>query len=104
LGHDYVAPPYATRAAALTPESIPYRIVGVVDGTRLTYDPPGLTSTPGSAFSPAPPTTLSAGQVVEFETELAFRITSQDANHPFYMGQIMPGCFVTGGSRSGCTT
>jgi hypothetical protein len=102
MGHDYVAPPFATRMASLAPESIPYRIVGVANGTTLTYDPPGLMSTVGTAFS-QPPTTLSAGQVVEFETTVAFRVTSQDANHPFYLGQIMPGCMVTGGSRPGCS-
>jgi IgGFc binding protein len=101
LGFDYVVPPFTTRRASLAPESIPYRIVGAVDGTNLTYDPPGLTSTTGTAFS-QPPTTLSAGQVVEFETAVAFRVTSQDANHPFYVGQVMPGCMVTDGSRPGC--
>jgi hypothetical protein len=101
LGHDYVVPPFTTRRASQAPESIPYRIVGVVDGTNLTYDPPGLSATPGSAFA-AVPTTLTAGQVVQFETAVAFRVTSQDANHPFYVGQIMPGCTVTDGSRPGC--
>jgi hypothetical protein len=101
LGFDYVVPPYTTRMASLAPESIPYRIVGAVDGTTLTYDPPAFASTVGTAFS-QPPTTLSAGQVVEFETTLAFQVTSQDKNHPFYIGQIMTGCFVTGGSRPGC--
>jgi hypothetical protein len=102
LGNDYVAPPFATRMASMAPESIPYRIVGVVDGTTLKYDPPGLTSTTGTMYG-QPPTTLSAGQVVDFETMLAFRVTSQDPNHPFYVGQVMPGCFVTGGSRTGCS-
>jgi hypothetical protein len=101
LGSDYVAPPYTTREASLAPESIPYRIVGAVDGTSLKFDPPGFTSTTGTAFS-QPPTTLSAGQVVEFETTEAFRVSSQDPNHPFYLGQVMTGCFVTGGSRPGC--
>ncbi len=92
LGSDYVAPPFATRMASLEPESIPYRIVGVVNGTKLTYDPPVTGA----------PTTLSAGQVVSFETILAFEVKSQDANHPFYVGQIMPGCEVNGGGRPGC--
>jgi hypothetical protein len=93
LGHDYVAPPFATRMASLEPESIPYRLVGVVDGTKLTYDPPGIAGAPA---------TLSAGQFADFESTLAFRVTSQAASHPFYVGQLMPGCFVTSGSRPGC--
>src|SRR5581483_9125746 len=36
FGSEYVAPPYATRLANKQPESIVYRIVGVVDGTTLT--------------------------------------------------------------------
>jgi hypothetical protein len=102
LGNDYVAPPFATRMLSMAPESIPYRIVGAVGGTTLTYDPPGIAATASTLYAAAP-ITLSAGEVVDFETTLAFRVTSQDANHPFYLGQIMPGCDVKGGSRPGCT-
>ncbi len=101
LGHDYVAPPFTTRMASLAPESIPYRLVGAVDGTTLTYDP-AIPPEAGSIYMTAP-SSLSAGQVVEFETTLAFRVTSQDAQHPFYVGQIMPSCNFVGSSRSGCT-
>ena len=46
---------------------------------------------------------LSAGEGADFESTLAFRVTSQDASHPFYMGQVMPGCQAfTSGSRPGC--
>jgi hypothetical protein len=100
LGYDYVAAPFATRIASLAPESIPYRIVGAVDGTTLKYDPPGIAPIPSTLYSAAPGT-LSAGEVVEFETTSAFRVTSQDKNHPFYVGQIMPGCYVTGGYPTG---
>jgi hypothetical protein len=102
LGNDYVAPPYTTRLSTLAPESIVYRIVGAVDGTTLTYDPPGLTASAGTMYASAPPTTLSAGEVVEFETILAFRITSQDKNHPFYVGQVMAGC-PADDSAAGCS-
>src|SRR5262249_45479627 len=88
---EYLAAPYATRRKDMQPESIPYRIVGTVDGTTLDYDPP----TDG-----APPT-LASGQVVDFETTLAFRVRSQDADHPFYVAQTLPGCEVSGGSRTG---
>jgi hypothetical protein len=94
LGSDYVVPPYTTRMASLAPESIPYRLVGAVDGTTLKYDPPVTGA----------PLAVGAGQAIDFESTVAYRVTSQDANHPFYVGQIMPGCFVTGGSRSGCST
>ena len=92
LGSEYVAPPYTTRRADLMPESIPYRIVGTVNGTTLTYDPPGISGAPAS---------LGLGQVADFETTLAFTVTSQDKNHPFYVAQRMTGCMVTSGSRPG---
>jgi hypothetical protein len=44
---------------------------------------------------------LTLGQVVDFESTVAFTVSSQDASHPFYVGQIMPGCMVTSGSRPG---
>jgi hypothetical protein len=91
LGSEYVAAPFVTRMASLAPESIPYRFVGAVDGTMLTYDPP---------VSGAP-ATLGRGKVVDFETKTPFVVKSQDAAHPFYVAQEMPGCEVTGGSRPG---
>jgi len=84
LGAQYVAPPFATRGSV--PESIFYRFVGAVDGTTLTYDP----AVPGA------PTTLSAGQAVDFETTLAFVVSSQGNDNPFYVGQVMSGNGVTG--------
>ncbi|MEO8548948.1 MAG: IgGFc-binding protein [Kofleriaceae bacterium] len=90
LGSEYVAPPYATRRADLQPESIKYRLVGAADGTTMTYDPPG-----------AGPATINVGQVIEFESTAAFTMTSQDAMHPFYVGQYMSGCQVTSGTRPG---
>ena len=90
-GSEYAVPPYATRRADLQPESIRYRFVGAVNGTTLTYDPPV-----GAA-----PATLAEGQVVDFETPLAFVAKAQDNNHPFFVGQVMTGCSVTSGSRGG---
>jgi hypothetical protein len=100
-GSEYAIPPYTTRMASLAPESIRYRFVGAVKGTTLTYDP-AVPTVAGSTFA-APPTTLTEGQVVDFETPLAFVVKSQDNNHPFFVGQVMTGCEVTGGSRPGCT-
>jgi hypothetical protein len=80
LGNEYVAAPYHSRISI--PESIPYRFVGIVDGTRLSYDPP----------RPVAPTALDAGMVRDFESSSAFTVRSQDREHPFYVAQIMPGC------------
>jgi hypothetical protein len=93
MGFSYVAPPFATRQANLAPESIPYRLVGTVAGTKLTYDPPQASA----------PATVGVGQLLEFESTQAFVVSSQDNKHPFYLGQHMPGCNVTGGSRPGCS-
>ena len=93
LASEYVVPPYATRLASMDPESIPYRFVGVQNGTALTYDPP-------VAGAPA---TLDLGQVAEFETTVAFSVKSQDTTHPFYVGQHMTGSILVGASRPATT-
>jgi hypothetical protein len=92
LGHEYVAPSVVTRRASLQPESVPYRVLGVVDGTQLTWEP----STPAGA-----PTQLSAGQVVEFETTEMLVVRSQDEDHPFAVSQYMPGAIDM--DRPGCS-
>ena len=91
LGSEYVGPPYATRRADLQEESIKYRLVGTTDGTTMSYAP-AVNGAPG---------TLGVGQVAEFEATGPITITSQDAMHPFYVGQYMSGCSVTSGSRPG---
>jgi hypothetical protein len=58
-----------------------WRILGTVDGTTLTYDPPVA----------AGPTTLSRGQLVEFAGPAAFHVKSQDDQHPFYLAAHRPG-------------
>ncbi|MFT3766177.1 MAG: IgGFc-binding protein [Minicystis sp.] len=92
LGSEYVAPGVVTRLASLGPESVPYRLLGVVDGTTLTYDP---------APPPNAPTSLQAGQVAEFETTSIFVVRSQDDDHPFGLTHYMPGTPL-GNSRDGC--
>ncbi len=77
----------------LAPESILYRIVGMVDGTTLTYDPP-ITGAP---------TTLARGAVANFEATGPFVVKSQDDKHPFYVAQMMSGAKTTSGSRPGAT-
>ena len=93
LGSEYAAVRYRNRVPNVD-EKPPWRIMGVVDGTTLSYDPPIAQG----------PTTLSRGQVVEFQEGNPFTVKSQDALHPFYMGAHMTGCFVIGGYGSpvGC--
>jgi hypothetical protein len=84
LGDEYVGAPFASRRAGGLDESIPYRLVGAVDGTALSFDPP-------VAGAPA---TLGRGQIADFEAVGAFVVRSQDATQPFYLAQMMTGCEV----------
>ena len=65
----------------LTTSPPSWRVVGAVDGTTLTYDPP---------VSGAP-TTLKEGQMVEFAGPNAFHVQAQDDQHPFYIAAHRPG-------------
>ena len=82
LGSEYVAVRYRNRFDGQE-ESPPWRLVGAVDGTTLTWEP----SAPAGA-----PTTLNLGQVVKFRAAGPFTVKSQDADHPFYMASYMTGC------------
>jgi hypothetical protein len=95
LGIEYVAAPYATRRADLMPEAIPYRFVGAVNGTVLTFDPVLMGA----------PASLARGQVVDFTVTGPFLVSSQDAQHPFALAQVMPTANLPGGeaSRPGAT-
>jgi hypothetical protein len=85
LGSEYVAVRYRNRGP--TEESVPWRVVGVVDGTQLTYDPP----------RPNAPGQINAGQLLEFDDPGTFVVRSQDSAHPFYIaGYMTGGC--TGGA------
>jgi IgGFc binding protein len=91
LGNEYVAVRYRSRGAAdggTTDESVPWRLVGAVDGTTLTWEP----STPAGA-----PTTLNLGDTAQFSTPGPFVVTSQDTAHPFYLGGYMTGGGLPGG-------
>jgi hypothetical protein len=81
LGSEYVGVRYRNRYAG-TEESPPWRIIGAADGTVLTWDP----APPSGA-----PTTLSLGQLTQFETNGPFVVSSQDASHPFYVSAHMTG-------------
>jgi hypothetical protein len=81
LGSEYAAVRYRGRGGNQN-EAVPWRLVGAVDGTQLTYVP----STPNGA-----PTTLNYGQVAQFTGPGPFIVKSQDANHPFYISAHMTG-------------
>jgi hypothetical protein len=81
LGSEYVAVRYRSRDLA-SEESVPWRLVGAVDGTRLTYEP----AAPAGA-----PTILDARQWAEFDAAAPFVVRSQDAEHPFYVASYMTG-------------
>ncbi len=82
LGSEYVGGNLVTRLPDLSPESTLYQLVGVVEGTQLSYE----SKKPAGA-----PDTLSLGQVVEFETKDYFVVSSQDDEHPFTLSQYMSG-------------
>jgi hypothetical protein len=89
LGNEYVGVRYRSRTPNSdpgNPESVPWRIVGAVDGTTLTFDPPIVGA----------PTVVNSKSFVEFNAPGPFVVTSQDSNHPFYFAQYM-----TGGSPFG---
>ena len=83
LGSEYVAVRYRNRVEGKE-ESPPWRVVGAVDGTVLTYDPP----LPAGAMAPA---TLNQGQAMSFRASGPFIVKSQDADHPFYLAGYMTG-------------
>jgi hypothetical protein len=81
LGSEYAAVRFRSRAAGAE-EAVPWRLVGAVDGTALSYTP----SPP-----PGAPTALARGQFVEVTAGEPFVVRSQDADHPFYMAGYMTG-------------
>lgn len=93
VGNEYVGAGVVTRLESLAPESVPYRIVGAVNGTILTWDP----APPANA-----PTGLAAGQIAQFESTTSFTVRSQDPEHPFLFSQYMTGTSMS--TRPGCTS
>jgi len=79
LGNDYAAVRYPNRGGD---DNAPYTMVGMVDGTTLSYDP----APPSGA-----PATLDQGDVQVFFTDRVFSVASQDEDHPFYMAAHMTG-------------
>jgi hypothetical protein len=81
LGSEYVLVKYRDRYDNHV-ESPPWRLMGAVDGTVLTWEP----SVPMGA-----PTTLSLGQIVKFDGAGPYVVRSQDGQHPFYVSAHMTG-------------
>ncbi len=85
LGASYVAVRYRNRHEGVE-ESPPWRVVGAVDGTTLTFDPP----------QPGAPSTIAAGELAMFDAPGPFVVRSQDDKHPFFFAGYMTGCAVPG--------
>jgi hypothetical protein len=77
LGSEYAAVMFRPR---VTGDQAIWRLVGIVNGTQLTYS----TSVGG-------PATLNLGQAVEFMTDQPFTVQSQDSAHPFLLFGLMTG-------------
>lgn len=84
LGNEYAVVRYPNRSAV---DSAPLTMVGMVDGTTLTYDP-----MPAGA-----PPALNRGDLVVFYAEQPFHVVSQDEDHPFYVAAHMTGGNPHGG-------
>ncbi len=81
LGHEYVAVRYRNRVAG-PDESVPWRVIGAVNGTTLSYFPKKPTTAP---------TSTGFGTLSQFWDTGPFVIQSQDDLHPFYMSAHMSG-------------
>ena len=83
MGSEYVAVRYRNRVAGtVAEESVPWRLIGMVNGTSLTWEP---------SAPPGAPSLLSLGQIVEFCSPGPFVVRSQDSEHPFLPGRVPDG-------------
>jgi hypothetical protein len=81
LGSQYLGVRYRDRVSGAN-ESPPWTLIGAVNGTTLVYDP---------GPPPGAPLSINSGQALTFNANDAFSVTSQDAQHPFYMAGHMTG-------------
>jgi hypothetical protein len=86
LGNEYAAVRYRGRGGS--DEAPPWRLVGAVDGTNLTWTP---------SAPPGAPTTLALGDVFEYNSAGPYVVSSQDKDHPFYLASYMTGGADFGG-------
>ena len=68
---------------------MPYRIVAAADGTEISFAP-----------AVSSPKTLAFGEILEFQTDQPFTVTSQDKNHPFVLLSYMAGATTLADGRS----
>lgn len=88
LGSRYAMVRHKNRAAAMGKEETPpWRLVGAVADTVLTWKP----APPAGA-----PLTLKSGEIAMFEGAGPYEVSSQDGDHPFYVGQYMTGSATFG--------
>src|SRR5262249_27307737 len=87
LGHDYVAVRYRDRVEGLN-ESVPWTMVGAVDGTKFTFDPPLMDAA------------IDSGDSAFIDTPDVFSVKSDD-KHPFYLAGHMTGSNVIGPTGQG---
>jgi hypothetical protein len=83
LGSEYVGVRYRQRSLSVPEETPPWLVMGIVDGTTLSYEP---------SIPPGAPTSLDAGQTVKFNAAGPFVVRSQGADHPLYVAAYMTGC------------
>lgn len=86
-GSSYALVPYRPRVldTAHVPterERTPWMVVAGAAGTTLRWDP---------AAPVGAPTTMEAGQAMSFFTDAPVTVTSQDADHPLFVGSYMTG-------------
>ncbi|MEZ4226371.1 MAG: IgGFc-binding protein [Polyangiaceae bacterium] len=81
LGNEYVGVSHQPRSG----EPALWRVMGVVEGTQLTY-----------SADVGGPVQLKQGQIIQFSTTFPFAVKSQDKDHPFLLMAHM-----TGGSTKG---
>ncbi len=82
LGSEYALVRYRNRKAAKSEETPPWRIVGAVDGTTLSWVP---------GAPPGAPSKIDLGKIYEFNAAGPYVVASQDDKHPFYVAQYMTG-------------
>jgi len=88
LGSAYAAVRYRDRVVGKI-ESPPWRLVGAAKDTTLVWTP---------SKPPGAPSTLTLGQVADFNATGPFHVRSQDDDHPFYASAYMTGGQTFGGA------
>ncbi len=79
LGSEYACVTHRQRAAKA--ENPPWRIIGAVDSTSLTFEPATVHAA----------ATIGLGEILELTTAEPFVVKSQDADHPFLVTTYMTG-------------